>query len=590
MIPIKYLALLAIGLGWLTEGGLLAKSYRAADYVIIGAGTAGATLAKKLTDDKKTSVIVIHDGKNLSADPLIKYSKNAPITVLDTLLEAPSPIDPAHIHLPDPVKKAFQTILAKLPPNPFPLYQTGLTTPQIDDDERQILWVVALPEGGASAINAGVYCRGTNQVYAQWEAIAGPNWSVDRINRIYRQLEDFHGQTTHRAAHGYHGPISIRQVQNPSLLSQKFAAAVVKATGFPFVLDYNDPQTPIGASTQMQLTQRGANGRYRVSSATAFLNDKIVTRQGRGVNGRKLRILYQSSALNALWEGNKAIGVHFTQNNKHKWALAKRGVISCAGLKSSTFLLHSGIGPASQLQALGIPVIFDNPNVGQQLADQPLLPLLFAVNPADAPEGENSIFSQISFLPAPGGNPTVRQLRLSVVSIIPGLALALLDLNQPKSRGSITIDSANPQAAPVVDLGEFSNSQDMALYRAGLQIYVKDIAAQLHSSDPQYTLLFPDSIILNDIILLTEFIKQGIQSSQVFQSHCRMAPLQKGGVVDSHGRVYGVRNLFVADNSIVPQPIDGTTMASAYLIAANIAALLQREHKSNKQKPLSLPK
>lgn len=99
------------------------KSSRA-DYVIVGVGTAGAVLAKRLSDDKKTSVIALHIGENLTEDPLIKFSVNARITVPDAIIGPP-------------------------------FYQNGLTVPQPDADNRQLLWAVALPEGGASSINAG---------------------------------------------------------------------------------------------------------------------------------------------------------------------------------------------------------------------------------------------------------------------------------------------------------------------------------------------------------------------------------------------------------------------------------------------------
>ena len=279
-----------------------------ADYVIVGVGTAGAVLAKKLSDDKKTSVIALHNGKNLSEDPEIKFSKNA-----------------------------FTTVLSALFGSSF--YETGLTIPQPNADDRELLWAVGLPDGGDSSINAGAWARGTDEVYAQWEAVAGPEWSVDRIEDIYKELENYHGETTDPDARGFHGPIDVRQVP-PNKVGDKFTQAIIDATGFPFVLDYNDPRTPIGSSNQMQNTQKGRNGRLRVSSATAFLNKKVMTPEGLGVNGRKLRLLFESEALRTIWDGNRAIGVEYLSNGKYKKVYAKKGVIVCGGLRSSTFLLH----------------------------------------------------------------------------------------------------------------------------------------------------------------------------------------------------------------------------------------------------------
>lgn len=522
------------------------KKSRTADYIVVGVGTAGGAVAKKLSDDKKTSVIALHIGENLTDDPLIKFSKNAPITVISALLGSD-------------------------------LYETGLTVPQPNADNRELFWAIALPEGGASSINAGAYCRGTNEVYAQWEAIAGPEWSVQKIIETYKSLEAYHGNTPNPAFRGYHGPLDIRQDAVPSGVSQKFTQAIIDATGFPFVVDYNDPTTPIGASSQLQYTQKGELGTLRVSSATAFLNKKVVTPSGHGVRGRKLRILFESTALKTIWEGNKAIGVEYLHHGKTKRVYAKKGIVICAGLYSSKFLMHSGVGPKPLLDSLNIPVIFDNPNVGQGLADQPSCRMLFSSNPLDFGLNPNNIFASIAWLPSPTGDQTIRELRFATVNPIPGFTLGIFDLCQPKSRGSITINSSDPLAPPVIDLGELNDSDDLSLFQQGFQTYIKGINTALQAIDADYELLYPPPAILDDLGLLTDFIKDSISCNEHFQSHCRMAPLNEGGVVDSTGHVYGVQNLIVADDSIVPLCMDGSPMASAYLIGANIARLLLNE-------------
>lgn len=530
-----------------------------ADYVIVGVGTAGAVVAKKLTDDKKTSVIALHVGENLTDDPAIKFSANAYFTVLSALFGPP-------------------------------LYETGETIPQVNANNRELLWALALPEGGASSINAGAYCRGTNELYAQWEALAGPNWSVKRILGIYKKLEKYKGKTNNPLTRGYHGPINVLQEKNPSRVSLTFTQAIIDAVGVPFVLDYNDPKTPIGASPQVQYTHKGPDGALRVSSATAFLNRKVMKPNGKGVNGRKLRVFFESPGLRIIWQGNKATGVQFLNNGEIKNVYAKKGVIVCAGLRSSTFLLQSGVGDRVTLEALGIPVIFDNPNVGQGLADQPGIRMLFASNPADTSfVNLNSLFEQIAWLPAPGGNPTIRELRLATINPLPGVTLGLFDLCQPKSRGTITINSSNPLDPPVIDLGTFSNPDDLALFRLGFQTYIKGINLALQAIDPLYELIYPDPAILDDPVLLDDFIRDSVSCNQHFQSHCRMAPIDQGGVVDGTGRVYGVQNLFVADDSISPQDMDGSPMASAFLIGANIAKIIIDENSHNKDGHLPNP-
>jgi choline dehydrogenase-like flavoprotein len=545
-----------------------------ADYVVVGVGTAGGLMAKRLSDDKKTSVIALHNGENLTNDPLIKYSKNAKFTVLAALLGSPNPF--ANIpNIPSELASQLAALFGSKNTSGVPyLYETGDSTPQPAADFRLIPWQLALPEGGASSINAGAWCRGTNAVYSQWESVAGSQWSQNRITKIYKEIENYHGLTTDTFQRGHHGPVSVLQAKHPSQLSKKFTQAIVEGVHVPYVLDYNDTFTPIGASTRIQSTQSGPNGRYRVSSATAFLKHAM-TRSGHGVKGRKLEVLFNSTALRVIWEGNKAIGVEFVQEGQVKQVFAKKGVVVCAGLFSSSFLLHSGVGPAPLLNSLSIPVIANNANVGQGLADQQIVPLVFLSNPKDSPSiNAKNIFASIAWLPSPLGDPSLRAFRFATTSQIPGITLAIFDLVKPQSRGSITINSQNPLDPPLIDLGILSNPNDLAAYQSVFSTYLKAINNQLHEIDPLYELIYPDPAILNDALLTINFIQQNIISSQCFQSHCLMAPLNHGGVVDSTGHVYGTQNLIVADNSVVPIPMDGTTMATGYLIAANIARLL----------------
>lgn len=553
---------------------LRADSNRA-DYVIIGIGTAGAVVAKKLSDNNRNSVIALHNGKNLSRDPLIRYSKNALFTVISAALQAPLP--DAFAFNSAPFQSSLANVLNFVPPDAGLLYETGLTVPQVNADDRQMLWALALPLGGASSINAGAWCRGTNEVYSQWEAIAGPLWSVSRILSTFKSIEKFKGPTTNLFARGYQGLLNVR-TKPVSVMSAKFNRATIEATGFPTVIDYNDPNTPIGPSFYIQLAQKGDGGKFRVSSAKSFLNRAVITPKGKGMGKRRLRVLFESTALRTIWEGNKAVGVEYLQDGVVKQVFANKGVIVTAGLFSSAFLMHSGVGNATVLTSLGIPVKFNNPSVGQGLADQPHIVCLFATNPDDSRlVYKNSLFSQISWLPAPGGDPTSRQIRFAVVNGIPGFTPVLVDLVQPQSRGSITIASADPLIPPVIDLGELSNPADLTLYQQAFQTYVKNINIALHNIDPTYELLFPDPAILDDLPALTEFIKEEIEGNQHWQSHCKMAAFDDGGVVDSTGRVYGVQHLFVADNSINPVGMDGSPMATGYLVGANIAQIILDE-------------
>ena len=175
----NYIACLFFLFTLILQVPLVAKEQ--ADYIVIGAGTAGAAIAKMLSDDNSISVLVLHNGKNLSQNPDIKYTKNAIFTLISTLFGPP-------------------------------LSQTGESIPQPNADDNELTWVMGLPEGGTSAVNAGAWARGTDQVYSQWEAIAGSEWSTTIIENLYKSLENYVGITPDPSTRGFGGPLNIRQV------------------------------------------------------------------------------------------------------------------------------------------------------------------------------------------------------------------------------------------------------------------------------------------------------------------------------------------------------------------------------------------
>ena len=167
-------------------------------------------MAKRLSDDKKTSVIALHSGQNFTNSFICKYGKNTIFSVLTPLLGAPIPFDLSQLDLPPDVQQALQNFINLSGNAAKPLYETGVTVPQPNADDRELLWVIGLPEAGASSINAGAWCRGTNQLFAQWEALLGPNWSVNRILEIFKKLEDYHGKTNSPNYRGHQGPLYVR--------------------------------------------------------------------------------------------------------------------------------------------------------------------------------------------------------------------------------------------------------------------------------------------------------------------------------------------------------------------------------------------
>lgn len=522
------------------------------DYIVVGTGPAGSVIAKTLSDDKRTSVLVLEAGGNHDKDKPIKDSTFAP-----------------------ELEESFS-------PNYF-WQGEGVLLEGLDG--RTFEWTTGRLSGGGSSINGEQYVRPTAAVLKKWERLLGPLWSPDKAIRRFKQLENFNGSTTNRAAHGYKGRVDIRQApENPTSMAQKLATAIERASGYPIILDYNDPDTPLGPFTRWQLYQQPDG--LRESSSTAFLSSDIMTPSGVGVNNRKLTVLFRTTALRILFSGKRAIGIEFLKDGKCTRAYSRKKVILSAGINSPQILMLSGIGSAKMLKKSGIPVVFNNPNVGQRLKNHTLNFAAFAVNSNDRPlpaQDSNALYTGGAFLPDPSGNnPEERAVQLLGIGADEQLTIAILYL-RPRSKGNIRIQSKDPLNIVLADEGFLSDPDDMEAVKRIYRIYIKNIAQELSRIDPSYQLLSPTFDMIDDDEKLEEFIKENFDHNHHQQGFLRMAPLSKGGVVDSRGNVHGVRDLIVADASIIPFTVDGNTSSAAYLIGYTIAKQLRKKTTHNKK-------
>lgn len=515
------------------------------DYIVVGTGPAGATIAKTLSDDRRNSVLLLEAGENNNQDLPIRDSAFAYVILINQF---------------------------------FPQYfWQGEGVPQKDVNNRVFNWTGGRLLGGGSAVNYEQYVRPTPEVMIRWEQLLGPLWSPYEATLRFKELETYWGMTNNPMIHGYKGSLNIRQAPaEPTTMTQKLTLAIEQATGLEEILDYNDPYTPMGPFTRNQYTQKPDG--QRDSAGTAFLSPQVVNEEGYGVDGRKLRLLTKSTALSIIFDNKRAAGIKFLQEGNYQEAFATKKVIISAGIKSTKLLMVSGIGPRDQLMKAKIPVVLDNPNVGDHLSNHAIVPAVFTTNENDNPipaADPNARMVGGAFLPSPmfGADPRRRDIQIISFSGRNTLTLGAC-LVQPKSRGTIKIQADDPLKIELGNEGFLNNPADMALLKSTFQIYIKTIAKRLNAIDPEYKLISPTEDIINDDIALENFIKERLGLMYHEQGALRMAPSAETGVVNQCGEVFGVRDLIVADNSIIPFIVDGNPVAAAYLIGLTIAQQL----------------
>lgn len=541
-----------------------------ADIIVIGGGAAGCILMSELSKDGLFSVLGIEGGLNLTSDPAIEA-----------------------VGLP-----AFLLAGTGKPQYFWPGWNQ--TLPMAGLNGRTSDWTTGMLLGGGSSINGLYYGRGSNAVYSRWEEVSGSsNWSLDNILATFKSLEHYQGLTITPDARGISGPVNVLQTPTISQITSEVLLPASQAAfpGIPVVLDYNDPSVEncIAPRSQWFID---ATGTKRVSSATAYLNSTVMTPEGRGVNGHKLSMLFDSVVVKILFDKKgRARKVKYMKDGKLCTAKARKAVVLSSGINSSKLLQLSGIGPSEALKNAGIKPVFINENVGKHLQNHPLIFFTMLADPAMSgiPPGASYAFTIHNvYLPVVGAgadDPRMLQMLFEYIpatSQTPALIAVGFNLLNPLSEGSVTIQSDNSFQIAAADDGFYQNPVDLANMKSAVSVYVRALLEQLYLlyplPSPYFKPILTDPINLvilsgyNDAVV-EQYVKNNSNLSldiHHFVSHCKMAPLESGGVVDGDTRVYGTKNVFVADNSICPVIPDINTTAPAMMIGLRTSEILKR--------------
>jgi choline dehydrogenase len=511
------------------------------DYVIVGAGSAGCVLAARLTEDPDVKVC---------------------------LVEAGGPDSAMEIHMP----AAFAA-----------MFKSGLDWDFVSErepglDNRRIYLPRGKMLGGSSSINAMVYIRGNRADYDEWAADGAEGWGYDDVLPYFKRAED--NERGEDDFHGTGGPLSVSESRSMHPLVDAIIEATV-AAGHERNPDFNGArQEGVG---RYQVTQRGG---LRCSAAVAYLHPAMAR--------PNLEVLTGALTHRILFDGDRAVGVEISRDGQVEEIKAEREVILSAGAyQTPVVMLLSGIGPAADLELMGIPVR-ENLPVGENLQDHPSIPLnyltdeesLFGVlTPENIALLENEGRGPLSSNAAEGGGFFRTRPGLTAPDVqfhfVPGLfhdegLAAPFDhayafgpvVLKPTSRGKLALRGLLPDSKPRILHNYLMTEDDRASALAGTRIAL-EIAAQAPLKAIEREPFDAPAYDASDDEVMA-FIRRATQTVYHPTSTCAIGP-----VVDNELRVHNIPGLRVVDASVMPSVVRGNTNAPTIMIAEKAADMIK---------------
>ncbi|MEO6152351.1 MAG: GMC family oxidoreductase N-terminal domain-containing protein [Croceibacterium sp.] len=529
----------------------------ATDYIVVGAGSAGAVVAARLSEDPSVRVTLIEAGRR-ERHPLLAMPIAFPIVMNDAR---------------------------------FNWNYEGEPEPHADN--RRLRQPRGKGLGGSSLINGMLYARGNARDYDEWRQLGLEGWSYDDVLPFFRKSENHWGDADEFHAHG--GPLSVTKHVPDKVLFPRLIETARKL-GYKVQRDHHGADQEGWGSPDISI-HRGRRG----STAARFLIPAL--------KRPNLTVITGALATRVALENGRAAALHYRADGAEHVLRAEREIVLSGGAYNTPqLMLLSGIGPAEELRALGIDVAHELPGVGSNLQDHPSIAMIWAANRsvtltndlrldrltlsvlewlatgkgriANMPVVANGFLKTRPDLERPDVQCLFQPTSIFARPWFPGIrkpeadvvAMACVQL-RPEGRGWVKLTSADPAQPPRILTNVLATENDRAFFRRVVP-QMREILETAPLAEVVKAELMPGRAIVSDAAV-DGWVRANVRTAMHAAGSCAMGT-GADAVCDAQLRVRGVEGLRIADASVMPRIVGGNTNAASIMIGEKAADLISR--------------